>query len=279
MAKKKNVTTANSQKHEILAPRLKDIPETELNERQRAMLNDIRTTRGAGTTGGPFGVFLHAPDYGDLAQKLGAHCRYRTAVPPHLSEFAILAIARLWRAQYEWHAHVPVAAKAGVRPETIRALKAGRTPARLSKDERAVFDFIGELHRTRRASERTYARLAELAHAVLAAGYPLIVDAAFLKRAQRERFAALARDTGARFLIAACSAAPATLRARVAARARAGQDASDAGLAVLEHQFSTVEPPAPDEAEHTLSIATEQGFAAPEAAALAQRLGLRGKAD
>ena len=129
------------------------------------------------------------------------------------------------------------------------------------------------------AGERTYARLAELAHAVLAAGYPLIVDAAFLKRAQRERFAALARDTGARFLIAACSAAPATLRARVAARARAGQDASDAGLAVLEHQFSTVEPPAPDEAEHTLSIAAEQGFAAPEAAALAQRLGLRGKAD
>lgn len=159
MAKKKNVRTVNSQKHEILAPRLKDIPETELNERQRAMLNDIRTTRGAGTTGGPFGVFLHAPDYGDLAQKLGAHCRYRTAVPPHLSEFAILAIARLWRAQYEWHAHAPVAAKAGVRPETIRDLKAGRTPARLSKDERAIFDFIGELHRTRRVSERTYARV------------------------------------------------------------------------------------------------------------------------
>ncbi|MGP1680445.1 MAG: AAA family ATPase, partial [Burkholderiales bacterium] len=71
---------------------------------------------------------------------------------------------------------------------------------------------------TAAASERTYARLAELAREVLAAGYPVIVDAAFLKHDERERFAALALVAGARFLIAACTAAPAALRARVAAR-------------------------------------------------------------
>lgn len=144
-------------------PRLRELAESELSERQRTMLNEIRTTRGAGTIGGPFGVFLHAPEFGDLAQRLGAHCRYRTVVPPHLSEFAILVIARLWRAQYEWHAHAAIAEKAGVRPDTIRDLKAGRTPKRLRKDERAVFDFIGELHRTRRVSDRTYGHL----HALL----------------------------------------------------------------------------------------------------------------
>lgn len=129
------------------------------------------------------------------------------------------------------------------------------------------------------AGERTYARLADLAREVLAAGYPLIVDAAFLQRGPRERFAAIARNAGAHFLIAACNAAPATLRARVAARERAAQDASEAGLAVLERQIATLEPPAPDEARHTLSIDTEHGFAAPEVAALAQRLGLRAQAD
>jgi hypothetical protein len=124
------------------------------------------------------------------------------------------------------------------------------------------------------ANERTYARVAELAREVLAAGYPVIVDAAFLKRAERERFAALARNAGARFLIAACTASAATLRARVAAREREARDASEAGLAVLERQLAAAEPLAQDEAGHTIALAAERGAGAPEAAALARRLGL-----
>jgi len=124
------------------------------------------------------------------------------------------------------------------------------------------------------AGRRTYARLAELAREVLAAGYPAVVDAAFLQREQRARFAALARDAGVRFQIAACGATPATLRARVAARERDAHDASEAGLAVLEHQIATVEPLTEEETGHTLSIAAEQGLAASVAAALALRLGL-----
>ncbi len=130
------------------------------------------------------------------------------------------------------------------------------------------------------ANERSYACLAELAREVIAAGYPVIVDAAFLKRDERERFAALARDAGVRFLIAACTASPATLRARVAAREhrehreQEARDASEAGLAVLEHQFATAEPLMPEEAGHTMTLSAEHGVAAPEAAALARRLAL-----
>ena len=124
------------------------------------------------------------------------------------------------------------------------------------------------------ANERTYARLAELAREVLVARYPAIVDAAFLKRARRDRFAELARGAGARFVIAACTAQAATLRARVAARERDARDASEAGLAVLERQFATAEPPAQDEAGYTFAISAEHGAGAPETAALARRLGL-----
>ncbi len=124
------------------------------------------------------------------------------------------------------------------------------------------------------ANERTYARLAELAREVLGARYPAIVDAAFLKRVERERFAALARDAGARFLVAACTAEAATLRARVAARAAAARDASAAGLAVLERQIATAEPLAQDEAGYTFALAAEHGAGAPETAELARRLGL-----
>jgi aminoglycoside phosphotransferase family enzyme/predicted kinase len=124
------------------------------------------------------------------------------------------------------------------------------------------------------ASERTYERLAALAQEVLAARYPVIVDAAFLQRSRRARFAELARGAGARFVIAACTASPAALRARVARRKHDAGDASDAGLDVLERQFTTREPLTAEEIACTLHLDAERCAGAAEAAALAQRLGL-----
>jgi len=123
-------------------------------------------------------------------------------------------------------------------------------------------------------SERTYAHLAGLAREVLAAGYPVIVDAAFLKRSWRDRFAELARGAGASFAIATCTAPPAALYARVALRERAARDASEAGPAVLERQLATAEPLGADETAHAVAIDAERTTGAPEAVALAQRLGL-----
>jgi aminoglycoside phosphotransferase family enzyme/predicted kinase len=121
------------------------------------------------------------------------------------------------------------------------------------------------------ASERTYAHLAGLAREVLSARYPVIVDAAFLQRAQRERFAALARSMGAGFAIATCIAAPATLRERVALREKSATDASEASLEVLEQQLLVQEPIAADEAGYALEMNTEPGA---DAARVARRLRL-----
>src|SRR6266849_5383401 len=141
-------------------PRLPSIPAEALSERQKQLMEAIRTgPRGRVSQGGPFGVYLHAPEFGDLVQRLGAHCRYKTGVAPRLSESAILCTARQWRAQYEWHAHAAIAEKAGVAPETIRDVKAGRAPKKAPKDERAIYDFVAELYKTRRVSERTYKRV------------------------------------------------------------------------------------------------------------------------
>jgi 4-carboxymuconolactone decarboxylase len=142
-----------------LTPRLKDIPESEMTPKQREVMAEIQSSRGRGTLGGPFGVMLHAPDYGDLAQRLGAFCRYKTSVPPRLSEFTILVIGRMWRSQYDFWVHAPIAEKAGVPKQTIADLRAGRRPAKLSKEERAIYDFIEELHKTRRVSDKTYGRV------------------------------------------------------------------------------------------------------------------------
>jgi 4-carboxymuconolactone decarboxylase len=149
----------------IAPPRLPILSEDQLAAAQRALLQSIRSgPRGSTTTiRGPFAVFLHAPAFGELAQRLGGHCRFNTAVPPRLSEFAILVTARLWRAQYEWFAHVPQAERAGVKPQTIRDLHKGRVPKAAPKDERAIYDFIQELYKTRRVSDKTFARV----HALL----------------------------------------------------------------------------------------------------------------
>jgi 4-carboxymuconolactone decarboxylase len=141
--------------------RLPVMTEETLDADQRALLESMRAGPRGGRVQlrGPFGVYMLAPKYGELTQQLGAHVRFNTSVEPRLSEFAILCIARLWRAQYEWHAHAPIAEKAGVKPDAIRDLKAGRAPKKAAKDERAIYDFVQELHKRRRVSDRNYKRV------------------------------------------------------------------------------------------------------------------------
>jgi len=92
------------------------------------------------------------------------------------------------------------------------------------------------------ATERTYARLAEVAALALRNGFDVIVDATFLRRAERAAFARLAADARARFVILDCTAREDVLRRRIIARAASGRDASEADLAVLDHQLATQEP-------------------------------------
>jgi 4-carboxymuconolactone decarboxylase len=145
-------------------PRVSILAEDHLTDVQRALLDSIRSgPRGGSTTiRGPFAVFLHAPAFGELAQQLGGYCRFKTAVPPRLSEFAILCTAKLWRAQYEWFAHVPQAERAGVSKVTIRDLHRGRVPKFAPKDERAIYDFIQELYKTRRVSDKNFKRVTDV---------------------------------------------------------------------------------------------------------------------
>jgi 4-carboxymuconolactone decarboxylase len=145
------------------APRLPTLDDNEMTDRQRQLRDAIRSgPRGKLVMEGPFAAFLHAPEYGDLAQRLGAFCRFNTALPPRLSEFAILTTARFWRAQYEWFAHVPHARRAGIADATIRDLHAGRKPRQAPADELAIHDFVTELYRTRRVSDATYRRVHKL---------------------------------------------------------------------------------------------------------------------
>lgn len=109
----------------------------------------------------------------------------------------------------------------------------------------------------REAGAKTYARLSELAQTILTAGYPAIVDAAFLARSQREPMRELADRLGAPLRIVHCSADSDTLRERVRARAERGDDASEATLEVLERQMTSHEPFTTAEQAHVVRCTME----------------------
>ncbi len=93
----------------------------------------------------------------------------------------------------------------------------------------------------------TYRHLGMLAQIALGAGFPVVVDAAFLKRVERESFRAIAARCRTPFLILDFHVPLEILRARVEERRARADDASEAGLAVLERQIATREPLTPAE--------------------------------
>jgi uncharacterized protein len=91
---------------------------------------------------------------------------------------------------------------------------------------------------------RTYEILLQIARVALGAGYPVILDAAFLRRSERGEARAVARELHVPFSIVDCEAPAPVLRARLLARQG---DASEANVAVLEHQLEVAEPLSDDE--------------------------------
>ena len=108
--------------------------------------------------GGPYNLLLRSPVLGQRLCDLFHYLRWETSVPTKLNEFAILIIGRQWRSQVEWYAHAPLAAKAGLSPDIIAELKAGKRPSNMAEDEAVVYDFVTELTTTQKVSDETYAR-------------------------------------------------------------------------------------------------------------------------
>ena len=118
------------------------------------------------------------------------------------------------------------------------------------------------------ATQRSYSRLHEIANIALAAGWPVVVDAAFLRRSERADFAALAAALCVPFTVFDCQAELPLLRHRLVQRQAGGLDASEADVAVLERLIAVVEPL--DAAEQAVAIVVDAAQPVP-AATLARR--------
>jgi uncharacterized protein len=126
---------------------------------------------------------------------------------------------------------------------------------------------LGEDLYSAAATASLYAALARAAADVLSGGITAIVDATFLERAQRDRFAGLAASCGAPLHLILCEVPEPLLRVRVMERSRARRDPSEADLGVLAWQAARAEPPGAGEGIELLRVDTTR----PDALELALR--------
>ena len=138
-------------------PRFPQLTMDQLNDAQKALGEQIMKVSSVGL-GGPYNPMIRSPVLGQRLYDLFYYLRWQTSVPTRLNEFAILIIGRQWRSQVEWFAHAPIASKAGLSPDIIAELKAGKRPSGMAEDEALVYDFVTELTTTRKVSDETYAR-------------------------------------------------------------------------------------------------------------------------
>jgi predicted kinase len=92
----------------------------------------------------------------------------------------------------------------------------------------------------------------------LQAGFNVIVDATFLRRADRAAFEAVASATGVALTLLHCEADQTVLEARVRDRQTNHRDASEADVAVLHQQIAAREPLVPEELGRTITVHTDR---------------------
>jgi 4-carboxymuconolactone decarboxylase len=138
--------------------RMPPIPPEKMTDAQRKAAAEFSAARG-GTLGGPFVPLLRSPEVMSRARAMGDYLRFKSVLPPRLSEFVILLTAREWTQNYEWDAHYRLALEGGLREELARAIAEGRRPPAMAEDEETLYEFVTELYRRRSVSDPTYARM------------------------------------------------------------------------------------------------------------------------
>ncbi len=123
---------------------------------EQRKVHDAVASGPRGKVQGPLLVALHRPELADKWQQLGELLRYRTSLPPRLSEIAILVTAQRWRCQLEWYLHEGFALQAQVPRAVVDDIRAGRRPATANVEELAVYEYAAELHDRRAVSAQTY---------------------------------------------------------------------------------------------------------------------------
>lgn len=141
----------------VAQDRMPPIPKEKMTDAQKKAASELIAGPRGGLTG-PFVPLLRSPELMSRLQKTGEYLRFHNSMGEKLTEFVILITARQWTQQHEYYVHMPLALKAGVKPELVTAITEGRRPTGMAHDEEAAYDFCTELHQNQSVTDATYAR-------------------------------------------------------------------------------------------------------------------------
>jgi 4-carboxymuconolactone decarboxylase len=137
--------------------RMPPIPADQLTDAQKKAIDEFKAARSVDVSG-PFVPLLRSPEVMTRARAMGDYLRFRSSLPPRLSELVILLTARRWTQQYEWNAHAPLAVKGGLKESIVKAVAEGRKPEGMAEDEEIVHALFDEIQKNQSISDTTYAR-------------------------------------------------------------------------------------------------------------------------
>lgn len=135
--------------------RLPPIDPDRLEPEQAKVYNRI-VAGPRGAVRGPHRVLLHSPELASRVEQLGAYVRFQCAVPARQRELSILVVSAYWHADYEWHAHASLAARAGIPQSVVDAIGQKRVPNFDTPADEIVYKFSDELVRERLVSQPVY---------------------------------------------------------------------------------------------------------------------------
>ena len=144
----------------LTSERMATIPLDKMAPAQRSVADAIMSGPRK-SIGGPFNAWLRSPELADRLQKVGEYIRFNTSLDKRVNEMAIIMTAQAWGSQYEWHAHAPLALKAGLDPAIVAAIGAGKKPDNMKDDEAIVWEFSTQLRRDHGVDDAIYARALE----------------------------------------------------------------------------------------------------------------------
>jgi len=138
---------ANADFSSETAARLPLLTPTDMSEEQRSLHDEV-VAGPRGKMVGPLLAAIHSPELARRWSRMGEFLRYKTRIPPRLSELAILVTARRWTSQVEWAIHSEAAIEAGVSPEIVDAIRGAESPEFNDEVDALVYEYARQLQQS-----------------------------------------------------------------------------------------------------------------------------------
>jgi 4-carboxymuconolactone decarboxylase len=137
--------------------RILEIPPEQLTAEQSQVFAQL--TAGRGRILGPYKIWIHSPTVASGMEHIGTFLNKRSSLSKREVEIGILVIAQHWQADYVRQAHIREGKAAGLAPETIDAILAGREPELGDPHERMVHRFAAALVSGTKLSDAEFAEI------------------------------------------------------------------------------------------------------------------------